>query len=57
MRDFLTYAEFEGFWARFQPETPCGRDVKERLEVFTDQQALEASNFRASTPPPLPSQH
>lgn len=42
MRDFLAYAEFEGFWARFHPETPSGRDAKERLEVLTDRVALEA---------------
>lgn len=42
MRDFLIYAEFEGFWERFRPETPCGRDAKERLEVLRDRATLEA---------------
>lgn len=42
MRDVLAYAEFEGFWERFRPETPFGREEKERLTVHTDSKALEA---------------
>ena len=42
MRDFLAYAEFAGFWERFRPETPFGREEKDRLEVHADARTLEA---------------
>ena len=40
MRDFLGYAEFAVFWDRFQPETPFGREEKERLRVLDEAGAL-----------------
>ncbi len=40
MRDVLAYAEFEGFWERFRPETPFGREDKERLTVHADAETL-----------------
>lgn len=40
MRDFLAYAEFESFWARFQPETPFGKEEKGKLTVHSDPRAL-----------------
>jgi len=40
MRDFLAYAEFEGFWERFRPETPFGREEKARLAVHSDPAVL-----------------
>ena len=49
MRDFLAYAEFEGFWARFQPETPFGRDEKEKLTVHADPKVLEGIWNRTDT--------
>lgn len=42
MRDVLAYAEFEGFWERFRPETPFGREEKERLTVHTEPSELTA---------------
>jgi dsDNA-specific endonuclease/ATPase MutS2 len=42
MRDFLAYAEFESFWERFLPETPFGREEKEKLRVLTCAAELEA---------------
>ena len=42
MRDFLAYAEFEGFWERFRPETPFGREVQEKLIVLSDAVELAA---------------
>lgn len=39
--DFLAYAEFEGFWAEFRPETPFGREAKARLDLVTEAAALE----------------
>jgi DNA mismatch repair ATPase MutS len=41
MRDFLAYAEFGGFWERFHPETPFGREEKERLTIHTAPEDLE----------------
>ena len=41
-RDFLAYAEFQGFWDRFAPETPFGREDKDRMTLHTDPAALEA---------------
>jgi hypothetical protein len=38
----LAYAEFRPFWERFSPDTPFGREDKERLTVYTDPAALEA---------------
>lgn len=38
--DFLSYAEFHGFWETFSPETPFGREVKERQERITDRARL-----------------
>ncbi len=40
MRDFLAYAEFEGFWDRFQPETPFGKEEKGKLTVHSDPREL-----------------
>ena len=40
MRDFLAYAEFEGFWDRFQPETPFGKEEKEKLTVHSNPRDL-----------------
>ena len=34
--DFLAYAEFQGFWERFAPETPFGREHKDQLTVHVD---------------------
>jgi hypothetical protein len=42
IRDVLAYAEFEGFWERFRPETPFGREEKDRLTVHTDPAQLAA---------------
>ena len=42
MRDFLAYAEFEGFWERFRPETPFGREEKEKLDLISEAGDLEA---------------
>lgn len=42
MSDFLAYAEFQGFWDRFAPETPFGREDKDRLRVHTEASGLEA---------------
>lgn len=39
---FLEYAEFKGFWEHFAPETPFGRDEKQRLALVTDAGRLEA---------------
>jgi hypothetical protein len=39
---FLAYSEFAGFWARFSPETPFGREERDRMEVLRDAPALEA---------------
>ncbi|NTV74290.1 MAG: hypothetical protein HGA66_08785, partial [Holophaga sp.] len=39
---FLEYAEFKGFWEHFSPETPFGRDEKQRLALVTDAGPLEA---------------
>ena len=36
MSAFLAYAEFQGFWSRFAPETPFGREEQGRLTVHTD---------------------
>jgi len=41
-RDFLAYAEFQGFWDRFAPETPFGREDKDRMRLHTDPATLEA---------------
>ncbi len=41
MQDFIAYAQFEGFWERFQPETPFGRTVKEEMTVICDAETLE----------------
>jgi len=49
MRDFLVYAEFEGFWERFQPETPFGKDEKARLTVHTEPLALATLWDRTDT--------
>jgi len=49
IRDFLAYAEFEGFWARFQPETPFGKDEKEKLAVHADAATLEGIWDRTDT--------
>jgi len=46
---FLTYAEFQGFWARFAPETPYGREQKDLLKLHTDPAALEAIWDRTDT--------
>lgn len=35
MRDFLAYSEFEGFWERFQPETPFGKDEKGKRTIHS----------------------
>ena len=42
MRDFLVYAEFGGFWERFQPETPFGKDEKNQLTFHSEVRTLEA---------------
>jgi len=39
--DFLTYAEFDTLWDAFTPETPFGREVKERRELLTDKAQLD----------------
>lgn len=39
--DFLAYSEFAGFWASFRPETPFGREEKDRMEILRDAAALE----------------
>lgn len=49
MREFLAYAEFDSFWQRFHPETPFGRDVKERREIQVSPEALEALWDRTET--------
>lgn len=49
MRDFLAYAEFDSFWQRFHPETPFGRDVKERREIRTSAELLETLWDRTET--------
>jgi hypothetical protein len=36
MRDFLAYAQFDEFWARFLPETPFGREAREAMTVRSD---------------------
>ncbi|MFZ1613519.1 MAG: hypothetical protein WAT51_05070, partial [Holophaga sp.] len=41
MQDFITYAQFEGFWERFQPETPFGRSVKEAMTIHRNAVDLE----------------
>jgi hypothetical protein len=40
--EVLAYAEFQGFWDRFAPETPFGRDAKDRKEVHRSAEVLEA---------------
>ena len=40
MRDFLAYAEFEGFWERFQPETPFGKEEKGKLRLYSEPREL-----------------
>ena len=42
MSAFLAYAEFQDFWDRFAPETPFGREDKDRQTVVTEPAALEA---------------
>jgi hypothetical protein len=42
MSDFTAYAEFEGFWERYLPETPFGREEKAQRTVHTDPGALTA---------------
>jgi DNA mismatch repair protein MutS2 len=42
MRDFLAYAEFDAFWERFHPETPFGREEKEKLIVSSNTAELLA---------------
>jgi hypothetical protein len=41
MKDFLAYACFSDFWAKFAPETPFGRDAHEKQELFFDAAQLE----------------
>lgn len=48
-RDFLAYAEFQGFWDRFAPDTPFGREEKDRMAFHTDPAALEAIWDRTAT--------
>lgn len=40
MRDFVAYAEFEGFWDRFQPETPFGKEEKEKRTIHWEPREL-----------------
>lgn len=42
MRDFVAYAQFDWLWERFRPDTPFGRDVRDRREFLADARALEA---------------
>ena len=42
MNAFLAYAEFPAFWDRFAPETPFGREEKNRLRLHTEPAELEA---------------
>ena len=37
---FLAYAEFQDFWSRFAPETPFGREDKDRQTLHTDPASL-----------------
>lgn len=39
---FAAYAEFSGFWSAFSPETPFGREAKNRLTPYTEAADLEA---------------
>jgi DNA mismatch repair ATPase MutS len=41
MKDFLAYACFSDFWDKSVPETPFGRDVHEKQELFFDIAQLE----------------
>jgi hypothetical protein len=38
--EVLAYAEFQGFWDRFAPETPFGREVKDQMLVHRSGEAL-----------------
>lgn len=42
MQDVLTYAEFDTFWEQFRPETPFGREEKDRRTVYMAADALGA---------------
>ncbi len=39
--DVLSYAEFDTLWEAFSPETPFGREVKERRAFLTDEAQLK----------------
>lgn len=49
MRDFVAYAQFDWLWDRFRPDTPFGRDVRERREFLTCRADLEALWDRTDT--------
>jgi hypothetical protein len=40
--EVLAYAEFQSFWDCFAPETPFGREEKDRMEVIRSAEVLEA---------------
>jgi len=41
MRSFLAFAEFESLWQALTPETPYGRDEKNKLIIYYDQPSME----------------